>query len=420
MPSALTHLCAWPCAEHVSSVSPFTPHLSPWKWRERHVHVYGTDEKTEDYLAQCHSANAWQGQDSNPGCLPLPSGWVGIQYLGLIWGYWCLGVGLHYGGEQPSGAGCPPGDLESWETEAGTQGRLTNHTLRAPSPTSYRPGTREGPGGRGRGLVTCSSGLYVFPTSSCNSWLTRPAAVLKHKHSASSTPLQFFLGVFFGGTLGPWEERPEATAGTWEGHLRRADLSFDPADCYFHFTNCRKSVPEWAASGVSGSLLLSLSEDIPQTLPRAWIRPASAARVSSVSWLPLEHVQSLPTPFWGPQSTSSRFLCQVLLYPRHYRPTQGLGLCALERPSGPPSPPGWRESAPNAALPCTWPEPSAPRLGPHARCLACAFWLRMHSPTSQLGSPLTIRTHSSCITTWSTVVAEFNHYLQLFFDFWWV
>ena len=23
----------------------------------------------------------------------LPSGWAGIQYLGLIWGYWCLGVG---------------------------------------------------------------------------------------------------------------------------------------------------------------------------------------------------------------------------------------------------------------------------------------------------------------------------------------
>lgn len=163
MPSARTHLCAWPCAEQVSSVAPFTPHLSPGSEGSAMFMSTGQMRKTEDHLAQCHSANARQGQDSNPGCLTLPSGWVGIQCLGLICGYWCLGVGSRYGGEQPSGAGCPPRDLESWETEAGTQGRLTNHTLRAPSPTSYWPGTKEGPGGSGEVFPPAHQGYTCSP-----------------------------------------------------------------------------------------------------------------------------------------------------------------------------------------------------------------------------------------------------------------
>ena len=120
--------------------------------------------KTEDQLAQCPSANTCQGQDSNPGCLTAQ--WAGRHPvpwadLGLL----VSGSGMRYGGEKPSGAGCPSGDLESWETEAGTQGRLTNHTLRTPSPTSYQLGTSERPGGRGEDPSTCSSGLHPFTTS---------------------------------------------------------------------------------------------------------------------------------------------------------------------------------------------------------------------------------------------------------------
>ena len=40
--------------------------------------------------------------------------------------------------------------------------------------------------------------------------------------------------------------------------------------------------------------------------------------------------------------------------------------------------------------------------------------------TSQPWSPLTVWTHSCCVTTRSTVVAECNHYLQIFFALWWV